>query len=45
VVNVHIPYEGEDRGTDAFVPFDQVEQHAELPADKARRSSTAAAAV
>jgi rhodanese-related sulfurtransferase len=35
VVNVHIPYEGEIEGTDAFVPFDQVEQHAaDLPADK-----------
>lgn len=35
VVNLHIPYEGEIDGTDAFVPFDDVEAHAaELPADK-----------
>ena len=35
VVNLHIPYEGEIDGTDAFVPFDDVEAHAaDLPADK-----------
>jgi rhodanese-related sulfurtransferase len=35
VVNVHIPYEGEIEGTDAFVPFDDVAAHAsKLPSDK-----------
>ncbi len=35
VVNLHIPYEGEIEGTDAFIPFDRVAEHAtELPADK-----------
>jgi rhodanese-related sulfurtransferase len=36
VVNVHIPYEGELPGTDAFVPYNAIEQDAgELPEDKA----------
>ena len=35
VVNVHIPYEREIEGTDAFVPYDKIAEHAgELPADK-----------
>jgi rhodanese-related sulfurtransferase len=36
-INVHIPYEGEIALTDAFIPYDQVEDAsyiAQLPADK-----------
>ncbi|MBI5089956.1 MAG: rhodanese-like domain-containing protein [Actinobacteria bacterium] len=33
VVNVHVPYEGEIDGTDAFVAFDEIENSAELPTD------------
>ena len=34
-VNTHIPYEGEIAGTDAFIPYDELEQYADqLPADK-----------
>jgi rhodanese-related sulfurtransferase len=34
-VNTHIPYEGEIAGTDAFIPYDDLEQYADqLPADK-----------
>jgi rhodanese-related sulfurtransferase len=36
VVNVHTPYEREIEGTDEFIPYDKIAEHAsELPADKA----------
>ena len=37
-VNTHIPYEGEIAGTDAFIPYDELELYADqLPADKDAR--------
>ncbi len=34
VLNVHVPYEGEILGTDAFVPFDTIGSWADLPEDR-----------
>jgi rhodanese-related sulfurtransferase len=35
LINVHIPYEGEIEGTDAYIPYNEIMQRlGELPADK-----------
>jgi rhodanese-related sulfurtransferase len=34
VVNVHIPYEGEIKGTDAFIAYDEISGDEDLPTDK-----------
>jgi rhodanese-related sulfurtransferase len=37
-VNVHIPYQGEIKGTDAFIPFDRTSESLKLyPADRGAR--------
>ena len=35
VINVHVPYEGELAGTDAFIPYDRIRDDPRLPEDKA----------
>jgi rhodanese-related sulfurtransferase len=38
LINVHIPYEGEIEPTDAFIPYNEIEQNlGRLPADKSAR--------
>lgn len=33
-INVHVPYEGELAGTDAFIPYDKIKDDPRLPKDK-----------
>ncbi|HLB28050.1 MAG TPA: rhodanese-like domain-containing protein [Dehalococcoidales bacterium] len=37
LVNVHIPYEGEIKGTDLFVPYNEIEQNLSRVPDKNAR--------
>lgn len=38
LVNVHIPYEGEIKGTDLFIPYNEIEKNLDkLPADKSAK--------
>lgn len=34
VINVHVPYEGELAGTDAFIPYNKIRDDPRLPEDK-----------
>jgi len=34
LINVHVPYEGEIRGTDTFIPYNEITGNDKLPADK-----------
>lgn len=34
LINVHVPYEGEIDGTDAFIPYDEILEHGDLPLER-----------